>query len=395
MQKRPFARPLLLWIAGIIVGTKVPVCETFIIGCLVFVVFLLLVSLFSPYESYDFRFYWGFIWSGLCFALAVIYAAYCLHVGFVSFAWKTLLVEWASAWQELIVDKIYLLEVETDVKSVLAALVIGFKKYMPFAIRHDYASAGVAHVLAVSGFHVAIVASFISKFLSFLPNTDAGRILRLVLSVGIVWVFVCITGLAASSVRAGIMFTMYALAHAIAVNTDKYNVLYATAFLMLVYNPLYLYDVGFQLSFLAVLSIMLFYTPVRNLIVLRNPIVGYFWDIMAVTFAAQVGTQGLCLYYFKEFSLVFLFSTIPAIFLSTVLIPLCLLWLCLPVDLLLSLYIQRGIEWLAGIFVDVVEICAGMDLLIFPTELSAGMTFLYYLMVLCFFLYIRRRRGFV
>lgn len=224
-------------------------------------------------------------------------------------------------------DKLRLTDEE---KSILATLTLGYRKAMNRDIRRRFSSTGVSHLLAVSGLHVGIVCGFLTFLFAPLARRPAGRQLRYILSLLCLWGYVWITGLAASAVRAGIMLSIYLVGRILKRSSDRYNTWCAAAFCMLAYDPLYLFDIGFQLSYLAVFSILFFQPRLERLIPVRNPLIALPWQWLTVTLAAQVGTTFLCLYYFRQFSWVFLFTNLPLTGLATLLIPAGLLWILLP-----------------------------------------------------------------
>ena len=116
---------------------------------------------------------------------------------------------------------------------------------------------------------------------------------------------------------------------------------------MLVYEPLYLFDIGFQLSYLAVLSILYFQPRLQALIKVHNPFLRTPWGWVTVTLSAQAGTTFLCLYYSEQFSTVFLLTNLPLTFLATLLIPASLVYMFLPEWIPGYGWLQVGVEWLA------------------------------------------------
>ena len=126
------------------------------------------------------------------------------------------------------------------------------------------------------------------------------------------------------------MLTMYLTGGVLDRRAERYNILAASAFCMLVYEPLYLFDIGFQLSYLAVLSILYFQPRLQALIKVHNPFLRTPWGWVTVTLSAQAGTTFLCLYYFGQFSTVFLLTNLPLTFLATLLIPASLVYVFLP-----------------------------------------------------------------
>lgn len=229
-------------------------------------------------------------------------------------------------WRNHLLQHYQSLHLSSEERVVLSSLTFGYTYGMNQDIRMAFSSAGVAHVLAISGFHVAVVCGFISMFLCFLPKYSFLLIIRYLLMISLLWVFVLMTGLAVPAVRAACMFSLYLTGKLLRRSSDNYNTLAAVAFCMLVYNPYNLFNIGFQLSFLAVLSILYLQPRISGIWEIRNPLIRYMWDIITLTLSAQIGTAPLCIYTFGTFPLVFLFTNLPLTFLVTLLIPISLIW---------------------------------------------------------------------
>ena len=156
------------------------------------------------------------------------------------------------------------------------------------------------------------------------------------------------------------MLTIFLTGKQFAQQIDSYNTLAAAAFCMLAYRPAYLFDVGVQLSFLAVGFILVWLPIFRRMILVRNPLVAYFWNGLLVALAAQLGTIGLTLFYFKQGSLLFLLTCLPISVIATCLLPAAWIWLCLPAGSNVALMGQDCIEWLTHAMVRLVERCAAL-----------------------------------
>ena len=154
------------------------------------------------------------------------------------------------------------------------------------------------------------------------------------------------------------MFTFYLTGKHFAQQIDSMNTLAAAAFCMLVYRPDYLFDVGFQLSFLAVWFIVAWLPIFQKCMVVRNPLLAYPWNSLLVALAAQMGTFGLTFFYFHQVSLLFLWVSFPISVIASWLLPATWLWLCLPSGGWIASVGQRSIEWLTAVMLRWVEQCA-------------------------------------
>jgi competence protein ComEC len=344
IQKRPFVRLLLIWLTGIVLQTSGSF-RILSFGLLIIPSILLFVPVSShgkrkPEPEYGARWVWGLVFFCLFLFTSIQLTAY--HQKRYQDYSSHLLQEWAKYNQERLTasfDRLKLTEAE---HAILSAITLGDRSSISENVRQQFSVAGVAHILSVSGFHVAIVCGFLLRILSFLSGSSVGRWIRYLLSLLLLWVFTLVSGLATASIRAAIMLTLYLTGRQLNRNRDRYNTLAASAFCMLVYEPFYLFDIGFQLSYTAVGFILYLQPCLNQLIPLRNPLLKTPWEWLTLTLAAQTGVTFLCLYHFGQFSTVFLLTNFPLTLIATLLIPLSLLWILLPTELP-GLYILQSV----------------------------------------------------
>jgi len=210
--------------------------------------------------------------------------------------------------------------------SVLSALTLGYKNDLDYKIQQSYASTGAIHVLAVSGLHVGIVFVIISYFLKFLGKKTLARIVRFVISVLLIWFFAFLTGGSPSVLRASLMFSFIALGQVLKRTGSIYNSIFASAFFLLLYNPFLLFDLSFQLSYSAVISIVFFQPKIFKLISFKNPILKWVWGLTSVSISAQIGTVPITIFYFHQFPNYFILSNFVVIPLATLVIWISLLF---------------------------------------------------------------------
>ena len=162
----------------------------------------------------------------------------------------------ALRWRERVVSVFRSWQLTPDVQAVIAALTVGDKSGLSSDLKSSYSAAGTSHVLALSGLHVGLLSAILLLVLSPLRWVRGGRWLLVGVSVCVLWLFAFITGLSPSVVRAVSMFTFYEVAFILSESRfSGFYPLVLTAFCMLVYCPFYLFDVSFQLSFVAVFSL--------------------------------------------------------------------------------------------------------------------------------------------
>jgi competence protein ComEC len=197
--------------------------------------------------------------------------------------------------------------------AILAALTLGVKDYLSPEILQNYATSGAMHILAVSGLHVGIIYLILYSLLFFMQKTQILRFLQAVILILFIWLFALITGLSPSVTRASIMLTFIIVGNASARRPSVYNSIAVSAFLILIVNPLAILQVGFQLSYLAVIAIVYFQPKIYRLLNPKNIILDKAWALTAVSIAAQIGTFPISLYYFHKFPVYFFITNLIAI----------------------------------------------------------------------------------
>lgn len=250
-------------------------------------------------------------------------------IGFVSpDNWKILsqtaslsLKQKAVAYREKLLAFYQRLGFKGDEFAVLSALTVGYKEELSEDIRETYSVAGASHVLALSGLHIGFLFVLLFFCLNKIPgNTPVMNLFRAIVIIGILWSFAFFTGLSPSVVRSVIMFSLLALSGVFGRKGITLNTLAMTAFFMLLGCPQWLFDVGFQLSFSAVAAILLIQPWIYRKWTVRNRILKYIWGLVTVSFAAQVGTAPLVLFYFSSFPTYFFLTNLIVIPLVSVII---------------------------------------------------------------------------
>ncbi len=200
--------------------------------------------------------------------------------------------------------------IEGNEFGVLAALTLGYKDKLDENVKRWYSSSGAMHILAVSGLHVGIIFLILNSIFFFLNKCKTCVIFKTIIIILLLWSYAFITGLSPSVLRATIMFSFVAIGMTFNRTTSIYNTLAASAFLLLLINPLIIMEVGFQLSYLAVISIVFFQPKISNIFHFDNIILHKTWSLISVSIAAQIGTFPLALYYFHQFPNYFLLTNI-------------------------------------------------------------------------------------
>lgn len=247
-----------------------------------------------------------------------------------------------------------------DELAVVSAMTLGDKSAIGKELRQTYAATGTSHILALSGMHLGIIYAL----LLFLTFGRSGGFVRMVLLIVAVWAFVVLVGLSPSVVRAAVMLTVYSLVALSTRQPTSANTLALTAILMLSVSPLSLFDLGFQLSFVSVLAIVVFAVPISRLIPtqlqLKIPGFRYVWQLAVMSTVAQLATAPLSIYYFGQTSAYFLLANFVVIPTATiilyasvaVLVLVPLPWLCQPLAFVLGVVVEKlnaVLAWIAAL----------------------------------------------
>ena len=197
-----------------------------------------------------------------------------------------------------------------DELGVINALLLGQRQDISPELLESYAGAGAIHILAVSGLHVGIILLILNFLFSPLERFKNGKFIKLIIVVSLLWIFAFIAGMSASVVRAVTMFTAVAIGMQVNRPTNVYNTLVISMFFLLLFKPSFLFDVGFQLSYLAVFFIVWLQPLLYNLWIPKWKIPDFFWKLLTVSIAAQFGVIPLSLYYFNQFPSLFFVSNL-------------------------------------------------------------------------------------
>lgn len=248
--------------------------------------------------------------------------------------------DWATTRQSQFANQIDTCRLSSTSAALLKALLLGDRQAFPTELQQSFSAAGLSHILAVSGLHMGVMATLVYLLLLPLAGSEAGRRLRPLLTLFVLWVYGCLTGLSPSTARACIMASFLLTADFLGRRNSSLNALFAAAFFLLLYDTDLLFDVGFQMSFAAVAAILLFY---RRLHFGQNSpyrIIRWVSSCVAVSIAAQIGALPIAVYYFHTLPLLFLVGNLVVLPLLPVIFGAGLLLL-----LLTSLHLPYG--WIA------------------------------------------------
>lgn len=193
---------------------------------------------------------------------------------------------------------------------VAKALLLGKKESLDRDTLRTFSSAGAMHVLAVSGLHVGIIMLLFSAIFAPVKRVKNGKSLFVILILLIIWSYAFVTGMSSSVMRATVMFSFVIVGRELERDTTIYQSILVSAFLLIVAEPFVIFQVGFQLSYLAVLGIVFLQPKIYNLMYSKYFLVDKLWQITAVSIAAQISTFPLGLYYFHQFPNFFFISNL-------------------------------------------------------------------------------------
>jgi competence protein ComEC len=197
-----------------------------------------------------------------------------------------------------------------DAIAMASTLILGYKADLSNDVLQAYSKTGTIHVLSVSGAHVAIIYLLLQWMFSFLDRYRYGKLLKTTLTILLIWYYSLLTGFSPAVCRAAVMISMVIIGKTFVRHINMLNILAISAFALLLYNPLYITDVGFQLSYLAVVGLIIFQPVVYEWFEFKNKWADKLWALCSVSIAAQVITFPLSAFYFHQFPVYFLISNL-------------------------------------------------------------------------------------
>jgi competence protein ComEC len=232
--------------------------------------------------------------------------------------------------------------------SIINALLLGQRQDISKDTYKSFTKSGAIHILAISGLHIGLLMLLLGIVFKPLAYFKTGKKLIPILIIILLWIYAFITGMSASVMRAVTMFSLVTVAIYSNRVTNTYNTLVISAFLLLLFNPFYIFDVGFQLSYSAVFGIVWIKPLFDTIWKPKYYLVRKLWDVFTVTLAAQFGILPLSLFYFHQFPGLFFIS-------NMVIIP--LLGILLGIGILTIVFAYFG--WIPNLLFDTFEICIG------------------------------------
>ena len=283
-------------------------------------------------------------------------------------------------WRHQLLERYRQLGAHHDVYGVLAAMTLGDKTALEKNVQDVYSVTGASHVLALSGLHLGILYLLLVWLMD--GKHWQRRLFTQIVLVITIWAFAFLAGLPVSLLRAAVMLTIFTVVAVGRRNHASVNVLFFTAILMLLYNPNTLYDVGFQLSFMAVFSILVLmplFNPLLDLPLLHHQPLRAISQCMAVSLMAQVGVAPLIAYYFGRFSTYFLLTNLLVLPAAYMILLGSLLMLIMPLNI-----IATPVFWLIDTLNSILGYMSKLPLSsIENLHPSGAQVILYYVIVAC------------
>ena len=278
-----------------------------------------------------------------------------------------------------------------DELAVFQALILGQRRDISDQLYRNYAAAGAIHILAISGLHIGILLLMLNLMLRPLERIKNGKFVKAIFIIILLWGFAFLTGLSPSVVRAVCMFSFIAIGMQLKRKTGSLNSVFLSMFFLLLLNPYYLFQVGFQLSYLAVISIIIFQPVIYGIFSPRFKAIDYFWKLSSVSLAAQIGVMPLSIYYFHQFPGLFLLSNLVILPFLGLILGLGILVILLSLGNLLPGVIKDLFAFLLNAMNQFIEFIAGMDnLLISNIKLGALQSLALYLIIFSLVLLLRK-----
>ena len=223
----------------------------------------------------------------------------------------------ALQFRHMLVDQLGQLGLQDRQLALIAAMTLGDKSLLHKDLKEEYSISGASHILALSGLHLGIIYTIL---LLIFPRRR-GRALTQIVSLLAIWTYALLVGLSPSVVRAALMISLYGMMSLLHRDRMSLNALALAALIMLLANPWNLWDVGFQMSFMAVLGIQMFYRMIFSAVGDRMPrVFRWLWGMIAVSFSAQIMVAPLVMFYFGRFSCYFMFTNLIVIPAATVIL---------------------------------------------------------------------------
>ncbi len=385
----PALFPLLAFLLAYLLSYYIPESASF--GALALGFFLLVVALINKVAKLRKRLFR----IALFIALTALFGLRLTYLPDYGISQASALRTSCTELQAGIKSRLHKTELSPKTQALALAMALGHieRNAEGQAMRQEFVGSGVAHILAVSGFHLAVVTGLIALLIS--PFTFRGRSkhLQILLLLVVSWLFTWLTGASTPTIRAAFMLSLYLLGRALNRPISMLNILALSILVQLTLTPSLMYSAGFWLSHIAVLSIYLFYRDVCGLIPnIKVRALAYLWESFALTLSVQILIIPLCFYFFGGLSWAFLITSLPITLLAMLFIPLSLLFFACNALGFAPFILTYCLELLGKWISEITTFASSTDWLYQEFELPFWGLMLYYALILGLVLYRKQRR---
>lgn len=298
---------------------------------------------------------------------------------------------YASEFRNTIIKNLKRSGFKNEELNVVIALILGQQQDISPELLKDYQLAGAVHILSVSGLHVGCIMIFIGFLLGGMPKTRWGNFIKIAILLSFLWAFAIIAGFSPSVTRSVVMFSFVAVGKYARRKTNIFHTLIVSMLFILLFEPSFIFDIGFQLSYCALFFIVWMQPLFASVWLPKTWILKYFWDILTLSFAAQIGTFPLSTYYFHQF---------PGLFFITNLLVLPLLGFILALGVFVLVwaffdivpsFIAKSLEWSISLLNKIINWVASFESFIFQDiSFSWQMLVACYVLILAFVLWVKQ-----
>lgn len=302
------------------------------------------------------------------------------------------LKQFAQKLRSNIIEKLQREKFSYEEMAIFQALILGERRDLSDELYKDYAAAGAIHILAISGLHIGILLWLLSFVLKPLEKLRSGKITKTILIIFLLWSFALLTGLSSSVVRAVSMFSFIAVGMQLNRKTSTLHSIFVSLFFLLLFNPYYLFQAGFQLSYLAVTGIVLFYPLLYPLISIKRNWLDYFWKLIIVSLCAQISILPVSLLYFHQFPGLFLLTNLFVLPFLAIILCFGILIIALSLLNILPEFLAEAFGFLLSLMNSFVKTVAGFeDFALTDLKFSGLQLAGYFLILLALFLIFQKK----
>lgn len=281
-------------------------------------------------------------------------------------------------------------DISNEAKAMYMALFLGNKNDISSDIRNDFKRSGSMHLLAVSGLHVGIIAMILTFMLNAIFGIHKRKVLKIGIVLSVLWLYAMLCGLPPSVFRATVMFSLLSISKLARGSYDTTNSLALSALILLCINPNQLYEVGFQLSFIAVLGISSLYSKIYKLYRPNNIIIDYLWATTVLSFTAQLSVLPLATYYFGSIPIYGLIANIPSTLLAFALLAIAVSISISPIALVTA-HLADAFEFLSSTLLNLLHFISELPFSSIEAETNLWQISIYYSVLLALIFAIHKR----